>query len=163
MEEFNNNFNQEENFVSEEETSQTEDFFDSINDDSKIEESFANPINYSAVKPIDDYKPMSKGLKIFAIIMAAMIVLSASCVTGYFFGKNSNNISNSKDIEMSLAAKPKETDELTPAQIYNTAASFISTIKVDSPNEMLSLAPTRVKILSTKPIRALSAGTKQPI
>ena len=118
MEEFNNNFN-------EEETSQTEDFFDSINEDSKIEESFANPINYSAVKPIDDYKPMSKGLKIFAIIMAAMIVLSASCVAGYFFGKNSNNLSNSKDIEMSLAAKPKETDELTPAQIYNTVNKSI--------------------------------------
>ena len=125
MEEFNNNFNQEENFVSEEETSQTQDFFDSINDDSKIEESFANPINYSAVKPIDDYKPMSKGLKFFAIIMAALILLSASCVTGYFFGKNSNNLSNSKDIEMSLAAKPKETDELTPAQIYNTVNKSI--------------------------------------
>ena len=52
MEEFNNNFN-------EEETSQTEDFFDSINEDSKIEECFANPINSSAVKPLDDYKPMS--------------------------------------------------------------------------------------------------------
>ena len=43
------------------------------------------------------------------------------------------------------------------------AVSFISTIKVDSPIEILSEAPTRVKILSTKPISALSAGTKQPI
>ena len=43
------------------------------------------------------------------------------------------------------------------------AVSFISTIKVDSPIEILSDAPTRVKILSTKPISALSAGTKQPI
>ena len=42
------------------------------------------------------------------------------------------------------------------------AASFISTMKVDSPAEMLSDAPTRVKILSTQPIRALSAGTKLP-
>ena len=29
--------------------------------------------------------------------------------------------------------------------------------------EMLSEAPTRVKMLSTMPIRALSAGTKEPI
>ena len=42
------------------------------------------------------------------------------------------------------------------------AASFISTMNVLSPIEMLSLAPTRVKILSTKPICADSAGTKQP-
>ena len=34
------------------------------------------------------------------------------------------------------------------------AVSFISTIKVDSPEEILSEAPTRVKILSTSPIEA---------
>ena len=43
------------------------------------------------------------------------------------------------------------------------AASVISTMKVLSPMLMLSLAPTRVKILSTKPMCALSAGTKLPI
>ena len=43
------------------------------------------------------------------------------------------------------------------------AASLISTINVLSPTEMLSDAPTRVKILSTNPTRALSAGTKDPI
>ena len=32
--------------------------------------------------------------------------------------------------------------------------SFISTMNVDSPPEMLSLAPTRVNILSTTPMRA---------
>ena len=42
-------------------------------------------------------------------------------------------------------------------------ASVISTINVDSPSEILSDAPTRVNILSTKPILALSAGTKHPI
>ena len=43
------------------------------------------------------------------------------------------------------------------------ADSSISTIKVDSPCEILSEAPTRVKILSTTPILASLAGTKQPI
>ena len=43
------------------------------------------------------------------------------------------------------------------------AASLISTIKVLSPTEMLSDAPTRVKILSTMPTRAESAGTNEPI
>ena len=40
--------------------------------------------------------------------------------------------------------------------------SSISTIKVDSPREMLSVAPTRVKILSKYPIRTESAGTNDP-
>ena len=39
------------------------------------------------------------------------------------------------------------------------AASFISTINVDSPSDILSLAPTRVNTLSTTPMRALSART----
>ena len=43
------------------------------------------------------------------------------------------------------------------------AVSFISTINVDSPKEMLSEAPTRVNILSTTPIDADFAGTKEPI
>ena len=43
------------------------------------------------------------------------------------------------------------------------AASLISTMKVDSPEAMLSLAPTRVNILSTIPILADSAGTNDPI
>ena len=41
--------------------------------------------------------------------------------------------------------------------------SSISTMKVDSPREMLSVAPTRVKILSNQPILTLAAGTKEPI
>ena len=41
--------------------------------------------------------------------------------------------------------------------------SFISTIKVDSPDEILSFAPTLVNNLSITPISADLAGTKQPI
>jgi hypothetical protein len=43
------------------------------------------------------------------------------------------------------------------------AVSFISTMKVDWPRERSSLAPTRVKMRSTRPISALEAGTKLPI
>ena len=42
------------------------------------------------------------------------------------------------------------------------AVSSISTIKVDSPREILSVAPTRVKILSSQPMLASRAGTKEP-
>ena len=43
------------------------------------------------------------------------------------------------------------------------AVSSISTMKVDSPREMLSVAPTRVKILSNTPMRACDAGTQEPV
>ena len=41
--------------------------------------------------------------------------------------------------------------------------SFISTMNVDWPRARSSFAPTRVKMRSTSPISALSAGTKLPI
>ena len=43
------------------------------------------------------------------------------------------------------------------------AVSVISTRKVDSPRARLSEAPTRQKILSTRPSRALEQGTKEPV
>ncbi len=43
------------------------------------------------------------------------------------------------------------------------AVSVISTMKVDWPRARLSLAPTRVKIRSTTPMRAALAGTRLPI
>ena len=43
------------------------------------------------------------------------------------------------------------------------AVSVISTMKVDWPRLRSSLAPIRVKTLSTMPIWALLAGTKEPI
>ena len=43
------------------------------------------------------------------------------------------------------------------------ATSAISTIKVDWPDAKSSLAPILVNTRSTRPIRALRAGTKEPI
>ena len=49
------------------------------------------------------------------------------------------------------------------AQRRISLTSFISTMKVDWPLERSSLAPMRVKIRSTRPMRAARAGTKDPI
>lgn len=80
-----------------------------------------NPINYTEVKPMENYKPMSKGLKVFAGIMAAIILLTGTCLGGYFIGKNSvasNTYKPDKNISVNLASKPKDTDEMTEAQVY---------------------------------------------
>lgn len=76
-----------------------------------------NPVNYTEVKPIEDYKPMSRGLKVFALILAAVILLTGTCLTGYLLGRNSVKISRPK-VEVNLAAKPSDTDEMTEAEVY---------------------------------------------
>lgn len=78
-----------------------------------------NPVNFTEVKPIEDYKPMSRGLKLFALIIAAVILLTGSCLTGYFTGKNSVSTGDSANVpKVDLAARPSDTDEMTEAQVY---------------------------------------------
>ena len=89
-----------------------------------------NPINYSPVNPIDDYKPMSKGLKIFAFIMAAIVVLTGTCFAGYHIGRSSVNFSSKSSVTANLAATPKDTDELTPAQVYDKVNESIVGIRI---------------------------------
>ncbi len=75
-------------------------------------------VEFSPVKPVKDYKPMSKGLRVFSLIMAAVILMTASCAAGYFFGQNKNSSTVGKKISVSLSSKPKKTDEMTAAEVY---------------------------------------------
>ena len=78
-----------------------------------------NKIEYSEDLPADDYKPASKGLKLFALVMASVMLLTATCLAGYFIGRNSTSAyKRNKNIDVSLAQVPKNTDALTPAQVY---------------------------------------------
>lgn len=103
-------------------------------------EIFSNPIQYSPVKPYSDYKPMSNGLKIFAVIIALLIVVSGSCLGGYFVGKNSVSTSGRKHAEVNLAARPAKTDEYTEAQIYDMINESIVGIYVYNSEGSLSQA-----------------------
>lgn len=86
-----------------------------------------NPIRFSDVNPVDDYKPMSRGLKFFALIMAAIVLLTGSCLTGYFIGKNSIKTGTfySDKVSVDLASRPKDTDEMTEAQVYEAVNKSI--------------------------------------
>lgn len=78
-----------------------------------------NPVNYTPVKEVKEYKPLSRGFKIFCIIMASVIALSGTCLVGYFIGKNNvNSISYSEKADLNLTAKPKDEDVLSAAQVY---------------------------------------------
>lgn len=89
-----------------------------------------NRINYSDVLPVKDYKPMSRGLKVFALIMAAVILLTGASVTGYFLGRNSVGTGGRKNVTVNLAAKPADTDEMTAAEVYEKVNSSIVGITI---------------------------------
>lgn len=75
------------------------------------------PVEYTPVEP---KKPVATGIKIFAILMSAVILLTGSCLTGYLIGINkySRSSTNFADTFLNLEAKPANTDEFTAAQVY---------------------------------------------
>ena len=78
-----------------------------------------NPINYTPVQPITEHKPISKGFKIFCIILAAVIALSSTCFVGYFIGKNSiGSVFSGKKVELNLAEKPSDEKQLSASGVY---------------------------------------------
>ncbi len=89
-----------------------------------------NPVKYTAAEPIKDYKPMSKGLKVFSLIMAAVIVLTSVSIVGYFLGRNSIDTSLSAAAEVDLESRPKDTDQMTEAQVYEQVNKSIVGIVV---------------------------------
>lgn len=88
-----------------------------------------NPVNFSEIKPVTAYQPMSKGLKVFAVIMASVILLTAASTAGYFLGRNSV-IGGGSGVSLNLAAKPAKTDEMTAAQVYKKVDNSIVGITV---------------------------------
>ena len=90
-----------------------------------------NKIEYTPAGKIEDYKPMGKGLKIFCAVMAAVIALTGATAWGYFVGRSSvskSYIGNKVDVD--LAAKPVDTDQSTPVQVYESVNESIVGIRV---------------------------------
>ncbi len=90
-----------------------------------------NKVEYSPVGNIDDYKPMGRGLKIFCLCLAAVMLLTATTAVGYFMGRSSlsNGYIGSK-VEVDLAARPTDTDQSTPAEVYGMLNESIVGIRV---------------------------------
>lgn len=94
------------------------------------EPSVMNQINYSPVEPVKDYKPVSRGLKVFAAVMAAVIMLTGASAAGYFLGRSSTGTLRRSKVNVSLTAKPKDTDEMTAAQVYEKVDGSVVGITV---------------------------------
>ncbi len=90
-----------------------------------------NKVEYSPVGSINDYKPMGKGLKVFCVVMAAVIALTATTAAGYFMGRNSKSRGYiGSKVEVDLSAKPTDTDPNTPAQVYSMLDESVVGIRV---------------------------------
>ena len=87
-----------------------------------IEEAY-NPINVDEITPEKDEKSATKGLKVFAAMIAVVILLSSACVGGYFVGKNKGFYK--PNVSVGLAGKPANTDEMTASEVYNKVADSV--------------------------------------
>lgn len=100
-------------------------------DDATNEETHIwNRVNYSPVEA-DDYNVSKRGIKVFCAIMAGVILLTVASVSGYFLGRGSVNsgfVGNKVSVD--LASKPKNTDQMTAAQVYEKLNHSIVGIRV---------------------------------
>ena len=131
MDDFNPNINNDElsNEVTEseiiEELESSDDF---VTDD----ESMWNRVEYTPDERIEDYKPMNKGLKVFCLVMSAVVALTATAIGGYFLGRSNVSTNNSyigNNVTVGLEAKPVDTDASTPAQVYQMVNESIVGIR----------------------------------
>ena len=86
---------------------------------SGFEEPLIPPVRYTPVEPVKDYRPMNRGLSVFAIILSAVILLTGSCLAGYYTGKRSTKTTVGQKVEVHLAKRPTEKDALTPSKVYD--------------------------------------------
>ncbi len=93
-----------------------------------------SPYNEIEISPVETYpngttkQTASKGVKLFALIMAVVIAISGACVAGYFLGVS--DTFSGVDKELNLAAKPDLKNEYTPAEVYEKVNKSIVGIRV---------------------------------
>ncbi len=97
-----------------------------------------NPITVDEIKTSNDNKKSIAGLKIFALIMAITIMLSGVCAVGYQIGKSQST--SKPRVNVNLAAKPKDSDELTSAEVYAKVSDSIVGIIVYNEKGSVSYA-----------------------
>ncbi|MEE0946091.1 MAG: trypsin-like peptidase domain-containing protein [Acutalibacteraceae bacterium] len=93
---------------------------------------------YSPIKK--DKAPLSKGLKLFAVVMALVIVVTGSCLGGYLVGINKYKGGNFSSTTLNLTSKPADTDEYTAAQVYDIVNKSVVGITVYGSNGNMSTA-----------------------
>lgn len=76
--------------------------------------------------------PSAKGLRIFCIILAAVIALSCTAVSGYFYGKYSAMTGVTTPDKIILEGRPESGETLSSAEIYKNVSPCVVGIYVYS-------------------------------
>ena len=105
-----------------------EDISDEFEPQIEKDEPIFNPVNIDPVVSTNDYKPMDKGLKVFALIIAFVILLTGSCLAGYLAGQNGVTVKS--PVKIQLEATPEDSKELSDAKVYEDVNPSIVGITV---------------------------------
>lgn len=91
----------------------------------------ANPIRYTPVEKSEGSAESQRGFKIFCLILAMVILVTAGCVGGYYLGREEPTMQSLySDVDLDLSAKPKDTDESTAAEVYAKVDPSVVGIRV---------------------------------
>ena len=108
------------------------------------ENGFADVTDYKAIEysSTENKKTVSIGIKIFTLIMAAVVSVTGSCLAGYLLGlhKYSNSNITESVSALNLAGKPADTDEMTAAQVYERVNKSVVGITAYSSDGTQSVA-----------------------
>jgi len=85
-------------------------------------------VDYSPITD-DDKGQSKKGIRVFCLILAVVIVVSGCLFGGYYIGKNSVT-GTGGTVDVVLDSKPKDTDEYTAAQVYDAVNQSVVGIRV---------------------------------
>ena len=118
----------ENNFLNE--TSESNALDNTANDNIADSVPAYNPVVYTPIEPEKKAKKGSVGIKLFAIVMAFIIALTAFTCAGYLYGRNSVMGKSGKKAKLNLDARPKDDDQYTSAQIYDMLNESIVGIRV---------------------------------
>lgn len=77
-----------------------------------------------------DEKVSSTGIKVFAVILALVLVVSICLTAGYIAGRDYDFFSKKTQASIELAPKPKAADALNDAQIYEKVSNSIVSVTV---------------------------------
>lgn len=108
------------------------DITDEINDDILLKADYEaqfNPVNYTEIMPNNSKKSYTPGLRIFAFLLTLVIAVAAGCGVGYIYGRKSA-IVKTRNVDLNLAARPKNDDQYTPAQVYEMLNEYVVGIRV---------------------------------
>lgn len=122
----NFNENQEQVNIEEVNINETVEAPEHTNDENVEEQALEttfNPIEIDDIVPEKAEKTSAKGLKVFAVIMVVVILLSTACFGGYFVGKNKGLYK--PNVNVGLEAKPAKTDEMTASQVYDKVGESV--------------------------------------